>query len=328
MLIFGIESSCDECAASVVEDSRTVRSSIVSSQIDLHAKYGGVVPEVAARRHVETIIPVLQEAIDAAGMGWSDLDAIAVTRGPGLIGSLLVGVTAGKALALAHSLPIIGVNHLEGHICATYLAEPPPELPAVCLIVSGGHTDLIFVEDWGVYKWLGGTLDDAAGETLDKVARCAGLGYPGGPAIDRLSREGSPTAAAFPRSWLNGRSDFSFSGLKTAAVRSVQWDHPLSGADLAASLQAAVVDVLVKKTIDAAIKHGVSQVMVTGGVAANSSLRERMGVAAKGEGLAFATPPLAYCTDNAAMIAVAGSFKLAQQKLDNLTFDTAASMGL
>ena len=328
MIVLGIESSCDECAAAVVEDGRRVLSSIVSSQVDLHARYGGVVPEIAARRHVETVLPVLKEAIDSAGLAWKDLDLIAVTRGPGLIGSLLVGVAAAKSLALAHQIPLIGVNHLEGHICACHLCDPAPVLPAVCLIVSGGHTDLILMEAWGRYRWLGGTLDDAAGETLDKVARCAGLGYPGGPVIDRLAQDGRADAAAFPRSWLDGGSDFSFSGLKTAVIRSIQGENPLAPPDLAASVQAAIVDVLVKKTINAAIHHGVAQVMVTGGVAANSGLRSTMEAAARQRKLAFTTPPRVYCTDNAAMIAVAGWFKRVQGESSSLSFDTEASLPL
>ena len=328
MLILGIESSCDECAAAVLRDGNTMLSSVVSSQVDLHARYGGIVPEVAARRHVETIVPVLQEAMESASIGWSDLAAIAVTRGPGLVGSLLVGVTAGKTLAALYNLPLVAVNHLEGHICATYFCNPQPVLPAVCLIVSGGHTDLILVEDWGQYRWLGGTLDDAAGETLDKVARCAGLGYPGGPIIDRLARGGSPTAVSFPRSWLDGRPDFSFSGLKTSVLRTIRSENAPGLADLAASVQAAIVDVLVKKTIDAARDHGVARVMVTGGVAANSCLRSRMEEAAHRAGLAFCTPSKDLCTDNAAMIAAAGWLRLQRGDVDNLEFDTVASLTL
>jgi len=326
--VLGIESSCDECAAAVVRDGRIVLSSVVSSQVELHAKYGGVVPEIAARRHVETIIPVLTEAMAASGVDWKELDAIAVTRGPGLMGSLLVGVSAAKSLAAVFDLPLVAVNHLEGHICACYLGEAPPVLPAVCLIVSGGHTDLILVEDWGQYRWLGGTLDDAAGETLDKVARRAGLGYPGGPVIDRLARQGSPTAVQFPRSWLHGRPDFSFSGLKTAALRAIQLDSQLSSEDLSASLQAAIVDVLVRKTMDAAQQHGVRGVMLTGGVAANSSLRETMAAGAAKMGIGFSTPPRTYCTDNAVMIASAGWFRFRRGETDSLSFDTEASLPL
>jgi N6-L-threonylcarbamoyladenine synthase len=326
--VLGIESSCDECAAAVVRNGRTVLSSVVSSQVELHARYGGVVPEIAARRHVETIIPVLTEAMSTSGLAWPDLDAIAVTRGPGLMGSLLVGVSAAKSLAAVFGLPLVAVNHLEGHICACYLGDPPPVLPAVCLIVSGGHTDLILVEDWGQYQWLGGTLDDAAGETLDKVARRAGLGYPGGPVIDRLSRSGSPTAVQFPRSWLHGKPDFSFSGLKTAALRAIQSSPDLSPEDLSASLQAAIVDVLVRKTMESAAHHGVRGVMLTGGVAANSALRETMASAAAAAGVGFSTPPRKYCTDNAVMIAAAGWFRFCRGEADSLEFDTEASLEL
>ena len=328
MLVLGIESSCDECAAAVVMNRTEVLSSIVSSQIDLHARWGGIVPEIAARRHVETVIPVIDEAMSTASVSWGDLTGIAVTRGPGLIGSLLVGVSAAKTLSMVHQIPIIAVNHLEGHLCAACLAERPPVLPAVALIVSGGHTDLVLVEDWMRYRWLGGTLDDAAGETLDKVARCAGMGYPGGPVIDRLARNGNPSAAAFPRAWLSGGADFSFSGLKTAVVRSIRGETPLPLEDLAASVQAAIVDVLVKKTIDAAHRCGVGSVILSGGVAANSSLRSRMESEAARSGLQLTTPPLCYCTDNAAMIATAGTIHLERGEADDLAFDTLSSLTL
>jgi len=303
MIVLAIETSCDETAAAVVEDGRHVRSSIVSSQVDLHARFGGVVPEVAGRAHVELLTPVVEEALSVAEVvGGSGLDAVAATIGPGLIGSLLVGVSAAKAYSLAWDVPFVGVNHLEGHLHAAFLEDPEMALPAVVLLVSGGHTMLIHMLPDGRYRLLGQTIDDAAGEAFDKVARFLGLGYPGGPAIDRLSASGDPSAVAFPRGLRGEGFDFSFSGLKTSVVRYVRANPGVSTADVAASFQEAVVDILVEKTRQAAASVGARSVCLGGGVAANSALRERIVNAASDDGRAAFVPSRAMCTDNAAMV--------------------------
>lgn len=325
-LILGIETSCDETGAAVVADGRRILSNVVASQDEIHAKYGGVFPEMASRAHIETIIPVVDEAMDGAGVGWDDLACIAVTYGPGLAGSLLVGVNTAKGLALARDLPFLGINHLEGHIYANWLltGEQPrpfePDWPLLALIVSGGHTELVLVHCYGEYEVVGRTLDDAAGEAFDKVARMLGLGYPGGPEIERIAVGGMPSAFDFPRAWLAGTYDFSFSGLKTAVLREVEAYRPkpskanrvalgprvvreLPAANIAASFQEAVVDVLVEKTVSAAEEFEVRQILVSGGVSANRWLRERMRERADCQ---VYCPPLFLCTDNAAMIAAAG----------------------
>jgi N6-L-threonylcarbamoyladenine synthase len=308
--ILGIETSCDETAASVVAGGRDVLSSVVSSQIDLHARFGGVVPEIASRAHVDLIVPVVAEAMLHAGVEGPDVAAVACTVGPGLIGSLLVGVSHAKALALVWGVPFVGVNHLEGHLYASFLEEPELELPAVVLLVSGGHTLLILMEAPGRYRLLGGTIDDAAGEAFDKVARFLGLGYPGGPAIDKLSTQGDPTAVAFPRGLKGDGFDFSFSGLKTSVITYVRKHPELDVADVAASFQEAVVDVLVTKARAAAKATGAKAIGLAGGVAANSSLRERTLDACIADGLHAYLPSRAMCTDNAAMIAAAGWHRL------------------
>ena len=308
--ILGIETSCDETAAAVVAGGRDVLSSVVSSQIDLHARFGGVVPEIASRAHVDLIVPVVAEAMLHAGVDGPDVAAVACTVGPGLIGSLLVGVSHAKALALVWGVPFVGVNHLEGHLYASFLEEPDLELPAVVLLVSGGHTLLILMEAPGRYRLLGGTIDDAAGEAFDKVARFLGLGYPGGPAIDRLSMEGDPNAVAFPRGLKGEGFDFSFSGLKTSVITYVRKHPELDVADVAASFQEAVVDVLVTKARAAAKETGAKAICLAGGVAANSSLRERTLDACIADGLHAYLPSRAMCTDNAAMIAAAGWHRL------------------
>ena len=308
--ILGIETSCDETAAAVVAGGRDVLSSVVSSQIDLHARFGGVVPEIASRAHVDLIVPVVAEAMLHAGVEGPDVAAVACTVGPGLIGSLLVGVSHAKALALVWGVPFVGVNHLEGHLYASFLEEPDLELPAVVLLVSGGHTLLILMEAPGRYRLLGGTIDDAAGEAFDKVARFLGLGYPGGPAIDRLSMEGDPDAVAFPRGLKGDGFDFSFSGLKTSVITYVRKHPEIEVADVAASFQEAVVDVLVTKARAAAKETGAKAICLAGGVAANSSLRERTLDACIEDGLHAYLPSRAMCTDNAAMIAAAGWHRL------------------
>ncbi|MEO7556943.1 MAG: tRNA (adenosine(37)-N6)-threonylcarbamoyltransferase complex transferase subunit TsaD [Acidimicrobiales bacterium] len=308
--ILGIETSCDETAAAVVVEGRDVLSSVVSSQVDLHARYGGVVPEIASRAHVELLTPVVAEALVEAGVEDSSIDAVAATIGPGLVGSLLVGVSAAKALALVWGVPFVGVNHLEAHLYAALLDEPGLELPVVYLLVSGGHTMLVAMEGHGQYRMLGGTVDDAAGEAFDKVARFLGLGYPGGPAIDRLAMEGDPEAIRFPRAMSDQGFDFSFSGLKTAVVNYVRKHPDVTTPDVCASFQEAVVDVLVTKARRAAAAIGAKGMCLGGGVAANSLLRERFLGACVEDGLHGLLPSRAMCTDNAAMVAAAGWYRL------------------
>ncbi|MEW6522331.1 MAG: tRNA (adenosine(37)-N6)-threonylcarbamoyltransferase complex transferase subunit TsaD [Bacillota bacterium] len=328
----GIETSCDETAAAVVRAGRTVLANVIASQVDLHRRYGGVVPELASRQHVETILPVVDEALHISGVTLAELDGIAVTCGPGLAGALLVGLSVAKALVLAAGKPLIGVNHLEGHIYANFL-EPglPPAFPAVCLVVSGGHTDLIYAEDHGRLALEGMTRDDAAGEVFDKLARAMGLGYPGGPFIDRLAREGDPGAVPLPRTYLEPDTfDFSFSGLKTACLlhleKSGRGRQQL--ADLCASFQKAVVDVLVTRTLALSRARGVSRVLVAGGVAANSLLRAELARAAADEGLELSIPNTEYCTDNAAMVASAGHYALKRGITHDLGLNARANLPL
>jgi N6-L-threonylcarbamoyladenine synthase len=309
-IILGIETSCDETAAAVVVEARDVLSSVVSSQVDLHARYGGVVPEIASRAHVELLTPVIAQAIVEAGLDDSAIDAVAATVGPGLVGSLLVGVSAAKALALVWDVPFIGVNHLEAHLYAALLEEPNLELPVVVLLVSGGHTLLVAMEGHGQYRVLGSTIDDAAGEAFDKVARYLGLGYPGGPAVDRMAMDGDPDAIRFPRAMLDEGFDFSFSGVKTSVVNYVRKHPDVSTADVCASFQEAVVDVLVTKARRAAQAIGAKGLCLGGGVAANSQLRERFLDACVEDGLHGFLPSRAMCTDNAAMVAAAGWWRL------------------
>jgi N6-L-threonylcarbamoyladenine synthase len=303
-LVLGIETSCDETAAAVVANGTTVVSSVVSSQVDLHARYGGVVPEIASRAHVELLTPAVAQALVESGIDGRGLHAVAATVGPGLAGALLVGISAAKAYALAWGLPFIGVNHMEAHLYASFLEEPDLEPPLVVLLVSGGHTMLVAMEDHGQYRLLGTTVDDAVGEAFDKVARAMGLGYPGGPAIDRVALTGDPTAVRFPRAMPEGL-DFSLSGLKTAVIRYVRENPDAAVGDVAASFQAAVVDVLVDKTRRAVAEVGAKTVCIGGGVAANSLLRERMLDLATAEGLRCFLPSRSMCTDNAAMVAAA-----------------------
>ena len=333
MLVLGIETSCDETAAAIVEDGVRVRSNVIGTQVEQHRPYGGVVPEIAARAHLELLVPVLDRALVEAGCTYEDLDAVAVTIGPGLVGALLVGVAGAKSLALARDLPLIGVNHLEGHVCATQLEFGPLALPLVALIVSGGHTSLILLDEQGRSRTLGATIDDAAGEAYDKVARFMGLPYPGGPEIDRLARDGDPAAIAFPRA-LAGQPgyDFSLSGLKTAVVRELRrreaTGEEIHLPDVAASFQEAMVDVQVRKTIAAARDHGVGTVTVVGGVAANSRLRARMEDACAAAGLRLLVPSPALCTDNGAMIAAAGHNRLLAGERTSLAVDADPNLPL
>ncbi len=315
--VLGIETSCDETAAAIVEAGTSVLSSVVSSQVDLHARYGGVVPEIASRAHVDLVVPVVAQAFVEAGLSdlpgngqGSDVDAVAATYGPGLVGALLVGVSTAKALALAWDVPFLAVNHLEAHLYASLLEDPDLELPVVVLLVSGGHTLLVHMEGHGRYRVLGSTIDDAAGEAFDKVARFLGLGYPGGPAIDRLSREGDREAIRFPRAMAgDGSYDFSFSGLKTAVVNHVRKHPDASTPDVAASFQDAVVDVLVTKARAAARSVGAKGLCLGGGVAANSQLRQQLLAACEEDGLRGFVPSIAMCTDNAAMVASAAWYR-------------------
>ena len=324
--VLGIETSCDETAAAVVAGATTVMSSVVSSQIDLHARYGGVVPEIASRAHLELLIPVVAEAMFEARVESRDVAAIGATHGPGLIGSLLIGVSAAKALSLAWGVPFVAVNHLEAHLYAALLEEPDLPMPLVVLLVSGGHTMLVRMDGPGVYEVLGATLDDAAGEAFDKVARFLGLGYPGGPAIDALSMNGDPNAVAFPRAMLDQGWNFSFSGLKTSVVNHVRKHPDIDTADVAASFQQAVVDVLVTKARRAAREIGARGLCLAGGVAANSQLREAVLDVCVEDGMRAFLPNRAMCTDNAAMVAAAAYHRLRQDGPSPL--DTGALPGL
>ncbi len=305
-LILGIETSCDETAAAVVANGHDVLSNVVSSQIDIHARYGGVVPEVASRAHVEMMTPVIAQAMVEAGVEKDDISAIACTVGPGLIGSLLIGVSSAKALSLVWDKPFVAVNHLEAHLYSSFLEDPDLELPVVVLLVSGGHTMLILMEGHGKYRLLGQTLDDAAGEAYDKVARYLGLGYPGGPIIDKMAMDGDPHAVKFPRALAKDGYDFSFSGLKTSVVNYVRKNPDVPDVDIAASFQEAVVDVLTTKARRAVKEFDAKGLCIAGGVAANSSLRERVLDIAVEDGINGFIPSRSMCTDNAAMIAAAG----------------------
>ncbi|NLY54992.1 MAG: tRNA (adenosine(37)-N6)-threonylcarbamoyltransferase complex transferase subunit TsaD [Firmicutes bacterium] len=335
-LVLGIETSCDETAAALVKGGREVLSSIISSQVALHQKYGGVVPEVASRNHLERILPVIDEAIAAAGVELAEIDAVAVTYGPGLVGSLLVGVSVAKAIAFARQIPLIGVNHIEGHIYANFLAFPQLQPPLLCLTVSGGHTALFAVRELGRYELLGQTRDDAAGEAFDKIARVLGLGYPGGPQVERVARTGDPTAYDFPRALQSEATlDFSFSGLKTAVLNHLNQRRQKSGtadldpgelADIAASFQAAIIDALEEKVLLALERTGINQVALSGGVAANRALRERLQQSIEQRGARFYAPPLEYTTDNAAMIAAAGFHRLLAGECSELSLNAVPGL--
>ncbi len=333
MIVLGIESSCDETAAAVVRDGQHILSSVVASQVDFHSKYGGVVPEIASRKHIEAVVPVVEEALERAELTIDGIEGIAVTCGPGLVGSLLIGVSFAKALAYVTGLPLIGVNHLEGHLTSIFLEKPDMPFPFVGLVVSGGHTNLYYVKGKGDYTFVGQTRDDAAGEAFDKVAKLLGLGYPGGIVIDRMAREGSATAIDFPRALMAKDSlDFSFSGIKTAVLHYVKrHEGEISSEgikDIVASFQEAVVDVLVTKVFQAASKYGVEAVVISGGVAANTRLREKMTLTSEQENVSVYIPSPALCTDNAAMIAVVGDYYLAKGITSPLTLNASSRLPL
>ncbi len=324
--ILGIESSCDETAAAVVVNGREVLSNVIYSQVPTHTLYGGVVPEIASRQHVEKINQVIRKALSDADTRLEDLDAIAVTYGPGLVGPLLVGVGAAKAIAYAKNIPLVGVNHIEGHISANYVDNKELEPPFMCLVASGGHSHIVMVKDYGEYEIVGRTHDDAAGEAFDKVARAIGLGYPGGPKVDKIAREGNPHAIEFPRAVVDGCPyDFSFSGLKSAVLNylnGAEMKHEeVNKADVAASFQQAVIDVLTNHTIRAAKDHGMKQVALAGGVAANSGLREALKEAAEANGMKYYNPSMILCTDNGAMIASAGYFEYMKGVRSDITLN-------
>ncbi len=327
--ILAIETSCDETAAAVVENGRLILSNVIASQTTLHAQYGGVFPEVASRKHIEVIHAVITQALHEAHLGVDDLDCIAVTHGPGLVGSLLVGVNAAKGLAIGRNKPLLGINHIEGHIYSLWITPGMPEIefPILTLVVSGGHTELYLMMGHGRYQHLGGTLDDAAGEAFDKIGRLLGLPFPGGPAIDQAAKTGNPTAFKFPRAVSDHEFNFSFSGLKTAVMRQVKpFDpHHLPLNDLAASFQAAVVDVLVDKTKKAAAAYGVTAVHLAGGVSANSALRQAMSDTIT---VPVYYPPLVLCTDNAAMIAAAAHWHFINGRRDSLNLDVIPNLQL
>ena len=335
MKILGIETSCDETAVAIVEDGVSILSNQIASQVEIHARYGGIVPEVASRQHILSIIPIIEQTMAEAKATWNDLNGIAVTIGPGLAGSLLVGVNVAKAIALAHELPITGVNHLEGHIYANWLIERDINFPLICLIVSGGHSELVLMRGHGDYTVMGQARDDAAGEAFDKAARILGLGYPGGPAIEQVARDGEAASVQLPRAWLKGTNDFSFSGLKTALLRLVEGgkvsfsanqDSELpAAADAAASFQEAVIDVLVTKTVAIAKECRVKQILLAGGVASNALLRQRL---TKNSPIPVLVPKPVLCTDNAAMIATCGYYRFKASKVNSLDLDVIPSLRL
>lgn len=331
--ILAIESSCDETAAAVVLDGREARSNVISSQIDIHKAYGGVVPEIASRHHLENVNWVCQKALDDAGATMDEIDAIGVTYGPGLVGALLIGLATAKAYALATGKPLIGVHHIQGHICANFIEHTDLEPPFMALVISGGHTNIVEVTDYNELRVLGGTRDDAAGEAYDKVARVLGLGYPGGPLIDKIAKEGNPEAVEFKRVFLEKDSfDFSFSGIKTGVLNYVnsekQAGREINTADIAASFQQAVLDVVVAKTVGAALQLGKDKIVMAGGVAANSKLRAMLQEECDRHGLALYHPSPILCTDNAAMIGCAAYYKYRAQGPDDLTLDAIPNLPL
>ncbi|MBQ2021028.1 MAG: tRNA (adenosine(37)-N6)-threonylcarbamoyltransferase complex transferase subunit TsaD [Peptococcaceae bacterium] len=330
-IILAIESSCDETAVAIIKNGHEILANVVSTQIEIHRRYGGVVPEIASRKHLELINAVVQEALDQANMILDDVTHIAVTYGPGLVGALLVGVATAKALAFASGKPLIGVHHIEGHICANFLVKQDFQFPLVCLVVSGGHTNIIKITDHGQYLLLGQTKDDAAGEAYDKIARAIGLPYPGGPHIEQLSREGNANAIELPRAWMGDDSyDFSFSGLKSAVLNYINKakmkGEEINPADVAASFQQAVLDVLVQKTVRAAVENGVSNILLAGGVAANGTLRDQLQTAANAHNIQVHYPPVHFCTDNAAMIGAAAHYKAVKGDYADLTLNAVPNL--
>ena len=333
VLILAIESSCDETAAAVVKNGREILSNVISSQIDLHTLYGGVVPEIASRKHIEKINQVIKEALKEADVTLENIDAIAVTYGPGLVGALLVGVSAAKAISFATDIPLVGVHHIEGHISANYIENMNLEPPFVCLVVSGGHSHLVVVKDYGEYEIIGRTRDDAAGEAFDKVARAIGLGYPGGPKIDKVAKEGNPEAIHFPRAKVNeSEYDFSFSGLKSAVLNYLNGcqmkGEEYNQADVAASFQKAVVDVLVEHSLHAVKTYGLNKFAIAGGVASNSSLRKAFEEECAKQNIEFYHPSPVYCTDNAAMIGVAGYYEYLKGERSGLDLNAVPNLKL
>ncbi|EOD00058.1 tRNA (adenosine(37)-N6)-threonylcarbamoyltransferase complex transferase subunit TsaD [Caldisalinibacter kiritimatiensis] len=333
IITLAVETSCDETSVAVVKNGREVLSNIISSQVEVHKKFGGVVPEVASRKHVEAINMIVQKALDESNITFEDIDVVGVTYGPGLVGALLVGLSTAKALAFANDIPVVGVNHIEGHISANYIEHKDLEPPFVCLVVSGGHTHLVYVKDYGDYEVLGKTRDDAAGEAFDKVARALKLGYPGGPIIDKLAKEGNEEAIDFPRAYLeDGSYDFSFSGLKSAVLNYLnskkQKNEDIVVEDVAASFQQAVIEVLVEKTIQAAKDKGVKIVTLAGGVAANEGLRNLMRKRCKEEGIQIKYPSKILCTDNAAMIGCAAYYDYIKGYRADLTLNAVPNLKL
>ncbi|MCI8520998.1 MAG: tRNA (adenosine(37)-N6)-threonylcarbamoyltransferase complex transferase subunit TsaD [Clostridia bacterium] len=333
ILILGIESSCDETAAAVVKNGREVLSNVINTQIALHKKFGGVVPEVASRRHIETIDAVIDEALSEANVTFNDIDAIAVTYGPGLVGALLVGVSTAKALAFALGKPLVAVHHIKGHIMANFVSHKNLEPPFICLVASGGHSHIVAVEDYTKLEIMGRTRDDAAGEAFDKIARVLGLGYPGGPLIDKLAKEGNPDAVQFPRVRMDNDSlDFSFSGVKTAVINYLhkleQNGEEYNKADIAASFQNAVTDVLCEHTLEAALRRGSKTIALAGGVASNSALREKMTRTAEKQRIKVVYPEPVLCTDNAVMIACAGYYEYQENNFADMTLNAVPSLQL
>ena len=325
MNILGIETSCDDTSVAIVEDGRKILSNVISSQIDIHNAFGGVVPEIASRCHLEFLIPTIEEAFENASLGWDDIDAVACTNRPGLIGALIVGVSAAKAIALSKNIPLIGVHHLEGHIYANWLMDEEIIFPCVCLVVSGGHSDIIYMKDHGQYEIMARTRDDAAGECFDKSARALGLGYPGGPIIDKYAQKGNPKAIIFPKGRIDNSLDFSFSGLKTAVLRYIEKNPDYVLEDVCASLEKDICDVLVKRTFEVSKIKRSKQILVAGGVAANSMLQRMMKERAKEKRVNICIPKPILCTDNAAMVASAAFFNFENGLSSGLDLDAIAN---